>query len=632
MIRENGPSLKNLALPPASSDRTIKLKYPLAVCAYKGGVSAFLVDNKVHWKVGGPAGQGVKSSGIVFARACTRAGLSVFGYPEYPNLIKGGHSTYQVRVEDETVLTLIRHVNMLVALDRDTIFLHCGELAHGAAIIYDDERVKLTAEELGRPDVRLISVPALKICRELKVSEIMENQAFLGASFALLSCGFSILEDAIRAEFAAKGADAVREDVAAARAGYDYVCKNHDYDGFPHSIIPLKNAPQQMIVTGNEALSMGAVKAGCKFYAAYPMTPASSILQALAGLQREYGLVVKHAEDENSVINLAVGAGYAGVRAMCGTSGGGFALMSEGYSLAAMTETPVVIVEAMRGGPATGLPTWTGQEDLKFVLSAGHGEFPRFVLAPGDPEECFYLTAEAFNIAEEYQTPVVIITDKYLAESHWSCSFFNKHVPVRRGSWASDGELAAAGARWRRYSLDAPGGVSRRVVPGQHKNGIFIANSEEHDEYGYSSEDAAVRERMSRKRLQKADSYKAVMPSPSLYGPAEAQLTVICWGSTKTAARQAMRWLNGDGYAVNVLHLTHLAPFPDRAVAELLGKGQLLLDVEHNATAQLAGVIREHTGIRIEHHLLRNDGRPILPEQLADKARQLLGQRKGVGS
>lgn len=559
-------------------------------------------------------------------KTCTRGGLSAFGYTEYPSLIRGGHNSYQVRVEESGVNTLVKQINILVALNRETILLHKDELAPNAIVIFDADRINVDPHEIGRDDVRLLHVPSLRLSKELKVSELMENQLFLGASFALLKYDSTILFDVIKDTFSAKGGSVVDENIAAAKRGFDYTREQFDCDSFPHQLRPVPDKEQQMVITGNDALALGAIKAGCKFYAAYPMTPASSVLETLAGLQHEHGIVVKHVEDELSAINMTIGAGYAGVRAMCGTSGGGFALMTEGYSLASMNETPLVIIEAQRGGPATGLPTWTGQEDLKFVLSAGHGEFPRFVLAPGDPEECFTLVAEAFNIADEYQSPVIVLVDKHLSESTWSYPFFHQHIPIHRGPWVSDGELqhlAEQGRRFKRYALDTHSGVSRRVVPGQHKNGIFTANSDEHDEYGYSSEDSDNRVAMSQKRMRKEHAYKAVMPPPRMYGPEQADLTIVCWGSTKTMALEAMTWLNDEGRKVNMLHLTHISPFPAEAVQAILSSANIILDVEHNATAQMADVIRMHTGVVIEHRLLKNDGRPIYPEEIADKARML---------
>lgn len=583
--------------------------------------------NRVHWKIGGAAGQGVKSSGLIFAKTCTHAGLHIFGYTEYPSLIKGGHNIYQVRVEENPVPTLIRPINMLVALDRETIWLHKNELAAHAVIIYDGDRIKVDEVEYGRPDVQFCSIPALDISQRLKVDDIMENQVFLGATFALLDLDFKYLKKVIKKEFAGKGKDIIDKDVHAAQSGYEYARAKFNTANFPHQLKPVENQANKMMLTGNDAIALGAIKAGCKFYAAYPMTPASSILHTMAEHADDYGIVVKHAEDEISVANMTVGAGHVGARAMCATSGGGFALMGETYSLAAMTETPLVMVEAQRGGPATGIPTWTEQADLKFVLNSGHGEFPRFVIAPGDPEEAYYLTADAFNIAERFQSPVVILTDKHLAESHWSYPFFDKEVKIDRGSWATNDEIANTQGRFKRYSFDAPGGVSKRVVPGQHKNGIYLANSDEHDEYGYSNEEIDNRNRMSRKRMQKMDTYAAQMPWPNVYGSKDADLTIVCWGSTKTMALQALKWLNDEGRKVNVMHISYISPFPTQAVKAILGQSKMTLNVEHNATAQMAEVIRAHTSIEMNHHLLKNDGRPIFPEEIAEKVRALIPAR-----
>ncbi len=583
--------------------------------------------NRIHWKIGGAAGQGIKSSGLIFAKTCTRAGLSAFGYTEYPSLIKGGHNTYQVRVEEEPVGTIIKKINILVALDKQTILEHRDELAEGAIIIYDGDRVKISAEEYGREDVRFLHIPALKISQELHTSSIAENQIYLGATFSLLNLDFSHLEDVIRSTFSDKPKEVVKEDIAAAKEGFQFVKENFDCDSFDHVLVPKDKPKKQMFITGNDAIAFGAIKAGCKFYAAYPMTPASSILHTMAALQERYDMVVKHAEDEISVANMTVGAGYAGVRAMCATSGGGFGLMNETYSLAGMTETPIVMVEAMRGGPATGIPTWTSQEDLKFVLNSGHGEFPKFVIAPGDPEEAYYLTAEAFNIADRYQTPVVILTDKHLAESNWSYPFFDKEVKIDRGPWATNEEIEAAekrGERFKRYNLNTETGVSPRVVPGQHKNGIFVANSDEHNEFGYSSETIENRNAMFDKRMRKIETYLKEIPKPNIYGPKTADLTMVCWGSTKHAAIQAMKWLNDEGLKVNVMHLTHISPFPSEHVKKMLGKAKMTLNIEHNKTAQMAEVIRGKTGLEMDHNLLKNDGRPIFPEEIADKVRAVM--------
>ncbi len=557
-------------------------------------------------------------------------GLTTFGYTEYPSLIKGGHNTYQVRVEEEPIRTIIRKTDILIALDKETIEKHKEELNDNGIILYDNYRTKINPQEYEERGIRLINIPAREIAKEILSSEITENQVFLGASFALLKTELKHLEEVIKKTFSKKGEEIIKQDIKAARKGYEYVKENFDTNTFQHQLKEVEKKEKQMFITGNEAIALGAIKAGCKFYAAYPMTPATSILHTMAALQEKYGIVVKQAEDEISVANMTVGAGYAGVRAMCATSGGGFGLMNETYSLAAMTETPIVMVEVTRGGPATGIPTWTSQEDLKFVLNSGHGEFPRFVIAPGDPEEAYYMTIEAFNTAEKYQTPVIILSDKYLAESNWSYPFFNKEIKIERGPWITNEELEEMekrGERFKRYNTATETGVSTRAVPGQHKNGIFVANSDEHDEYGYSTEEIEERNKMFDKRMRKIEAYKKEMPEPKLYGEEEADITMVCWGSTKQMALQSMKWLNNEGIKTNVLHITHISPFPAEAVSRILKKAKRILNIEHNKTAQMAEIIRANTGIEIKEHLLKNDGRPIFPEEITDKARSMM---KGV--
>lgn len=583
--------------------------------------------NRLHWKIGGAAGQGVKSSGIIFAKTCTRGGLYAFGYTEYPSLIKGGHNTYQVRVEEEPTGCIIKKINMLIALNKETIILHKEELATGAAIIYDPDKTTINEEEYGRPDIKFIKVPAHKLLTEEKLSPIMENQVFLGASIALLEYDFEILASVIRDEFKDKGEKIEKEDVLAARKGYEYVKQNYNTTEYEHKLKPT-GKQKKVFITGNEAIALGAIQGGLTFYSAYPMTPASSILHTLAKEQQKYRIVVKQTEDEISAINMAIGAATAGARAMTGTSGGGFALMNEGYSLAAMTETPLVIVEAMRGGPATGIPTWTEQSDLKFILNAGHGDFPRFVLAPGTPAEAYEMTQEALNIAEKYQTPVIIISDKHLSESHWAHDPEEfKKIPIIRDERATNEELkelASKGIRFKRYSLETETGVSKRTIPGQHKNGIYLANSDEHDEYGYSTEDPEIRNKMMEKRLRKIEAYKKEMPPIPEYGEEEYELLLICWGSTKEATIQATKWLNNEGIKTKTIHINRISPFPKEQVKEKINKAKKTLNIEQNATAQMAQVIREQTGIEIKEHLLRYDGRPIMPEDILEKAKEIM--------
>lgn len=570
---------------------------------------------KTQWKIGGEAGFGIMTAGLIFSKACTRGGLHAFGYIEYPSLIRGGHNTCQATVSEEKVGSPVKKVDVLVALNRETAMLHKDELSEGAAVIFDPDKTQVTPEEIGNA-ARLYPVPFSKIATEVAGQDLMSNNVSLGASIAVYDYDIELLLSVIRDQFKGKGEEVTSKNIAAARAGYDYFRKNFP-EPFKHKIAKLSK-PANMIMTGNEAVGAGAIAAGCKFYAGYPMTPTSNLLHFMAANERKYGMVVKQAEDEISVINMAIGAGFAGARAMVGTSGGGFCLMTEGYGLAGMIENPVVIIMGQRGGPSTGLPTWTEQGDLKFVLSAAHGEFPRIVMAPGDMEDLFYCTMKAFNLAEKYQTPVIIITDKHLQESHASVENLDpKSIKIDRGEL-----LTESVPNYHRYAI-TESGISPRALPGQPGN-IFVANSDEHDEKGISTEEAHMRIGMMKKRMRKQLLAAKEMDAPKLFGPKRADITLVGWGSTKGAMLDALKLLEKDGVKANFLYIVSVSPFPTEAVEKVLKSRRPKLMVELNYSGQMASVIREHTGIELKHKLLRYDGRPIYPEEIHEEAKKIL--------
>ncbi len=576
--------------------------------------------NRLTWKIGGKAGEGIMATGIIFSQSCSRGGLHVFDINEYPSLIKGGHNTIQVRVEDREIFSQVKGVSILIALNKETIFLHKDEISKGGGIIYDSAET-IERKEL-REDLRLCPVPFISIIKEIGAQPIMKNNLALGASMALIDYDFEILAGVIRDTFKRKGDKIINENISAAKAGFDYIKKNFPND-FNYKLEKI-GTRGRMLLTGNDAICMGAIKAGCKFYAAYPMTPASSLLHFMAANERRFNIVVKHTEDEISAINMAIGAGFAGVRAMCGTSGGGFCLMSEGYGLAGMIEVPVVIVMAMRPGPSTGMPTWSEQGDFKFVLSASQGDFPRPVLVPGDNEECFYLTAEAFNIAEKYQTPVIVLTDKYLAESHKTTEKFDAgRITIDRGLYASPAELAASDEKtfFKRYKFTEDG-VSPRTIPGT-KKGIYTATSDEHDEEGNISEEIEIREKMMQKRMRKLDALAKELKHPDLVGPKDAAVTIIAAGSTKGPIKEAMMMLEKDGVAVNYLQILYLNPFPVEKVAKVMDSAKKTVVVENNFTGQLADIIKEKTGRSVALRILKYDGRPFYPEEIHNAIKEV---------
>jgi 2-oxoglutarate ferredoxin oxidoreductase subunit alpha len=356
---------------------------------------------------------------------------------------------------------------------------------------------------------------------------------------------------------------------------------------------------------------------GLKFYAAYPMTPSSSILSTLAELAPTYGHITRHAEDEISAINLAIGASFAGVRAATGTSGGGFCLMTEGLGLAAETETPLVIINAMRPGPSTGLPTWTEQGDLRMVMHASQGDFPRVVVAPGDVEQAFLESARALNLAEKFHLQVIILTDKYLAESHWSSPVFHRGaVQYERGGFVSATDIMGKDY-YERYA-DTPTGVTLRPIPGQ-PGGVFTANSDEHTPIGHTDETSENRIMQVQKRNRKLETMLAQFPPRVMqYGDADAEVTFVTWGSATISCREAVRKLNAMGIISKVLQVLYILPFPVEELQAVLKNSKHLILVENNFSGQLGGVIREYTGQTFKHQLLKFDGRPFWPEDIAN--------------
>ena len=430
-----------------------------------------------------------------------------------------------------------------------------------------------------------------------------------------------MLSNVIKDIYRGKAKETIEFNIKAARLGYDYVKSKGMENDFGRKL-PKVSGKKRMLLTCNEAVGMGAIKAGCKFYAAYPMTPASSILHFMAAQERNFSLVVKHPEDEIAAINMVIGAGFAGARAMTATSGGGFSLMSEALGLAAMTGTPIVVVVCQRPGPSTGLPTRTEQGDLKFVLHASQGDFPRFVIAPGDVEESFYKTIEAFNLAERYQCPVILILDKYLSESHKTAEEFDViGVKIDRGLLLSDEELEKIGA-FKRYEFTETG-ISPRTIPSQ-RGGIFTATGNEHDETGYLSEDKTVRTRMMDKRFRKFEQAEREIPEPKLFGPKDAEVTIIAWGSTKGPIKEAMKLLDRDGINANFLQIIYISPFPTNTISKIIDISKRVVIVENNKTAQLASLIREKTGKEIEHKILKYDGRQFFPVEIYHRIKEVL--------
>ncbi|MBI4018284.1 MAG: 2-oxoacid:acceptor oxidoreductase subunit alpha [Candidatus Aenigmarchaeota archaeon] len=574
------------------------------------------VLNEFSWKVAGEAGHGILNAGLMFARTCMRGGLNVFATAEYPSLIRGGHNHLDVRASERKIHGHTKHVSLLVALNMDSVVKHSHKILQGGGIIYDGNELKLA--EGSYPGIRLYPVPLLDIANRCG-GMIMRNTVAMGATIALADFDLELFNGVIRDNFGKKkGEDVAEKNIIAAKEGYDYVKKNFP-DDFRFVLRAVENS-KRIFISGNEAIAAGAVKAGCKFFAAYPMTPASSILHAMAAQERNYNIVVKHTEDEIAAINMTVGAAFAGARAMTATSGGGFALMVEGFGLAAQAEVPLVVVEAQRPGPATGMATHSGQGDLRFVLHASTDEFPRVVIAPGDMEQCYYNTIEAFNLAEKYQIPVVVLTDKYLGESFISAEKFSNDAVIDRGLLLSDEELQQT-EEFRRFKV-TESGVSPRSIPGQ-KGGEHTASSYEHDEHGFEREEEENRIAMHDKRFRKFENLKKEIKNPPIIGNGYSDITIVSWGSTKGPILDAIRMLEQDNIFASFLQVVYMSPFPSEQVEQALRLSRRTLIIENNKTSQLGSLIKEHTGLETQHKLLKYDGRPFSPEQIYEAVKKI---------
>ena len=568
------------------------------------------MTSNLNVMVGGEAGQGVQSVGFILARAFARGGYHVFADQDYESRVRGGHNFFRVRVKDSQVEAIAEPLDILIALNKESIDLHRNELAEGGVVIFDGEKVRDVGDNSS-----FFGVPMERIVEEKAGNKLMTNTVALGSALGLVQYDFGIAEKVLHEHFGT--GDIGENNVKAARAGFEYSQEN--FRGEFSSHLGAVSDVRRLLLTGNEAIALGAIAAGCKFMSAYPMTPATSIMEYIAAKADEYGMVVVQPEDEIAAINMAIGASYAGARAMTATSGGGLCLMVEGLGLAGMTETPVVIVDAQRPGPAIGLPTRTEQGDLDFILHAAHGEFHRAVLAPATVEDCFWLTVKAFNLAEKYQLPVIIITDQHLASSYTTVESFDlSGVTVDRGLLFS--EEQSGESDYKRHFISRSG-ISPRAFPGQGKI-LVVTDSDEHDEEGHLIEDAETRNQMMQKRMRKLFSLKKEIAPPELYGAGKAETLLIGWGSTSGAIREAADVLRKEGASVSSLHLSELWPFPSEAVADALSNVKHSYVIENNATGQLAGLIQRETGKKVSGRILKYDGRPFTPAYIAQEVRK----------
>lgn len=576
--------------------------------------------NNVTLKMGGEAGTGIATIGAMFSKIMQRSGLYVFQTNDYPSLIRGGHNTITVRASRDMVRSLYGPNDILIALDKKTIEAHAAEMSDGGAIIYDSTMIKETDVHLPRSDIRPFPVPLTQIAKNAG-GDIFFNNAAVGASLALLGMKLDILNSIIEQTFGRKGPEIVAKNRQAAQGGFDHL-KNSLATPFAVQIQPRPIPEKTILLNGNDAVCIGAIRAGLRLVAEYPMSPSSSVLHWMAAHAVKYGVVVKHTEDEISAMNHLCGAGFAGVRCMTATSGGGFSLMAEAIGNAGIAEIPCVVLNAQRAGPSTGLPTYTEQADLQFALHVSQGEFPRIVCMPGDPEEAFYETINVFNMADIAQTPAIILMDKYVSESVLTIPSFDlSKTTVNRGKLLTDAQMESA-VGYKRHAF-TPDGISPRCLPGQ-KNGIHVCSSYEHDETGYTSEEAHMRVSMIDKRARKMASIDPALYQPSFYGDSKSTFLLVGWGSTKGIALEAMHLLARENVPVRFMHIKYAEPFATNAIKEALQSASNSLICEGNSEGQMRNLIREKTGILIPNTYFRYDGRPFEPQDIAEKVRELL--------
>src|SRR5271157_6321644 len=573
-------------------------------------------------RVGGQAGDGIASIGESISRSFSRMGLHVFGLNAYQSVIRGGHVWYHARASEGKVYCQGDSADILYAMDRQTVDVHAPILHPRGTVIYDPEKFQVAPTDVPS-GIQLLPVPTLEIARKYTSQSILQNAAGIGATAFLAGIPLDVIHKVLADSFGRKAGDVVDWNIGASTDGY----RTAEKQGTSHLKALAKVGPPKLLMTGNQAIALGAAAAGLKFLVQYPMTPATSIMHWLAAHSRALGIVVKQSEDELASINMAIGASYAGVRTMTASSGGGFALMTEGLGMAGMAEVPVVVVDAARAGPSTGLPTKTEQGDLNLLLGAGQGEWPRAVLAPSNPVEAYRLTVAAFDLAERYQTPVLVLTDFHLAEAMEGVDReeIDLNIPI-----PSLFTVAPDSHRYRRY-LDTESGVSPRAFPGQA--GLnHITLSDEHDEWGHDISDILVglpasismRVKMMEKRMRKLKGLAKDSPPPVLEGPADAPLTFVAWGSTVGAVRDAMAILREKGKATNLLRFPTLYPLDVDAVRAMFAQTRKTLLIEGNYSGQFGHLLRAETGIELPHRFLKYDGEPFYPHQIVERAEEVL--------
>ena len=585
--------------------------------------------------IGGENGQGIASTGDILARIFARRGLHLNAYNAYQSIIRGGHTFLTIRAAETPVRNMGDKIDVFIPLNQDAMDRHLRLLKSGACAVYDSEKLKPGESASG---VQLCPMPMKELT---KGNKLAANTAALGATLQLLGIESEPLEAVVQRQFKKKGEAVVADNIAIARAGYDYAAQH--FKAFPWKA---PRGPKPLgVVTGNQTIAMGGAAAGVKFYAAYPMSPSTGVLMWMAAHARQLGIMVRQVEDEIGVMNMVIGAAHTGCRAMCATSGGGFALMSEAIGMAGMIETPVVCVDVQRGGPATGIPTKTEQGDLWQILGAGQGDFPRIIVAPANQLDLFQTVPELFNLCDKYQCPGLVLSDLLISEGTSSVdpADLNFDVKIDRGELIlANGHDGGNGvvnpgsgyddnAYWRFKNTES--GISPRAVPGVPGH-IFVAATDEHDEDGTLISDEFTnphkRQKMVEKRARKMTDVVNDIAPPKLIGSANAPVTLVGWGSTRGVIAEAVEKLAGEeGIVANYLHVKWIVPFHAKEISAILTHSQRVIIVENNFSGQFARYLRSETGFDAHGHIRKYDGEPFMPHHIVEAVKeQLAGKRR----
>ncbi|MDE2778433.1 MAG: 2-oxoacid:acceptor oxidoreductase subunit alpha [Chloroflexota bacterium] len=566
--------------------------------------------------IGGEAGQGIATPGDILARIFVRRGLHLYTYNAYQSIIRGGHIFLTVRVSDQEIYSHGDKLDLLLCLNQDTMDRHLSLMGPGSRVIYNGDSINPGDVNDG---VHLCPLPVADLSASR--NRLVQNTIAVGAIMSLMGVDFEVLEESLSLRFQRQGQNVIDENVRVARAGFEYAATNFVpyYDVLPDGGKPLG------VWAGNDALAMGGAAAGVKFYCAYPMSPSSGILHWMAANARNLGIMVRQVEDEIGVANMAIGAAHTGVRTMCGTSGGGFALMTEAVGAAGMMEIPVVFIDVQRAGPSTGVPTKTEQGDLWQALGASQGDFERFIVAPKDALDCFNTMPELFNLVDNAQCPAIVLSDLLIGEGRFSVDpdDINMHPGIDRGSLITE---PAPSNGYMRYE-NTESGVSPRALPGV-PGYVHVVATDEHDENSVLISDEFTnphkRRMMVEKRARKfQDVVKEIAP-PEIEGPADADVTLVGWGSTEGVIREARQLLAEQGVSANQLAVKWIVPFHVDAVTSAVNGARKVFIVENNHSGQFYRYMRSETGLSVDGHIRKYDGEPFMPHHIADGARELL--------